>query len=333
VSRVEFPRIAGECALPTVRWPVSLAGMRLPRCAAGSLVLCLAAVLGAQADAEQVYRFKDRNGQWVYTDRPPDGGATAQPMAVAGGAGSPRILVQPRSSAAGVVLVAINECRCTVEFGVKASGAGGRALAARAVVAPGSEHRLLEVPAPPGTGAIRFDYGYVIGDPAATHQPPGPYRAPFAAARAFEVTQAPPDAITHRDAGSRHAIDIAMPVGTAVHAARDGLVINVAHKFFRGGTTPEVRDEANFVQVLHDDGTTAVYAHLQLDTVRVRPGQRVSRGEYIASSGDTGFSSGPHLHFVVLRNAGLRSESVPVTFAGPGGAVVTPRRGQALTAY
>jgi len=87
------------------------------------------------------------------------------------------------------------------------------------------------------------------------------------------------------------------------------------------------------VQVLHDDGTSAVYAHLQLDSVRVRPGQRVERGEYIASSGNTGFSTGPHLHFVVLRNAGLRSESVPVRFAGPGGASVTARSGQALVAY
>jgi murein DD-endopeptidase MepM/ murein hydrolase activator NlpD len=124
-----------------------------------------------------------------------------------------------------------------------------------------------------------------------------------------------------------------MPVGSAVHAAREGVVINVAHRFFRGGTTQEVRDEANFVQVLQDDGTTAVYAHLQLDTVRVRPGQRVQRGEYIANSGNTGYSSGPHLHFVVLRNAGLRSESVPVTFAGPGGASVVPRSRESLTAY
>jgi len=217
---------------------------------------------------------------------------------------------------------------------VRREGDGcGREQGARAVVSPRSEQVLLEVPAPPGTGEIRFDYGYVIGDPAATHQPPGPYRAPFAPARSFPVTQAPPDAITHRDAGSRYAIDVAMPVGSAVHAAREGLVINVAHKFFRGGVAQEVRDEANFVQVLHDDGTTAVYAHLQLDTVRVRPGQRVSRGEYIANSGNTGFSSGPHLHFVVLRNAGLKSESVPITFAGPGGASVTARSGQALTAY
>lgn len=298
------------------------------------VALALTAVLSVpSADAQQVYRYKDKGGQWVYTDRPPDGQVSAQTLAVAGGVSSPRIVVQPRSSSAGVALVAVNECRCTVEFGVKTSGADGRELAARAVVAPRSEHVLLEVPAPPGTGAIRFDYGYVIGDPAATHRPPGPYRAPFAAARSFPVTQAPPDAITHRDDGSRYAIDIAMPVGSAVHAARDGVVINVAHKFFRGGTTQEVRDEANFVQVLHDDGTTAVYAHLQMDTVRVRPGQRVSRGEYVANSGNTGFSSGPHLHFVVLRNAGLKSESVPVTFAGPGGASVTPRRGQPLTAY
>lgn len=296
-------------------------------------VLAVAVLAALPAAAQQLYRYKDERGQWVYADRPPDGRRAAETVTLATGASSPRIVVEPRSSAGGVALVAVNECRCVVEFGVKATGADGRERASRGVVDPRSEQVLLEVEAPPGAGEIRFDYGYVIGDPSATHQPQEPYRAPFAPARSFTVTQAPPDAVTHRDPGSRDAIDIAMPVGTAVHAARDGLVINAAHRFFRGGTTQEVRDEANFVQVLHDDGTTAVYAHLQLDTVRVRPGQRVQRGEYIASSGNTGFSSGPHLHFVVLRNAGLRSESVPVTFAGPGGAGVRPRSGQVLTAY
>jgi murein DD-endopeptidase MepM/ murein hydrolase activator NlpD len=297
------------------------------------MLAALAMLAAAQAPAQQIYRYKDERGQWVYADRPPAGARPAETVSVGGGAAPPRILVQPRNSDAGVALVAVNECRCAVEFGVRAAGTGGVEQSARAVVAPRSERVLLELPTAPGAGEIRFDYGYVIGDPAAEHHPAGPYRAPFATARSFEVSQAAPDAITHRDPGSRYAVDIAMPIGTAVHAAREGLVVNVAHRFFRGGTSREIRDEANFVQVLHGDGTTAVYAHLQLDTVRVRPGQHVERGEYIANSGNTGFSTGPHLHFVVLRNAGLKSESLPVTFAGPGGAGITARSGQALTAY
>lgn len=300
---------------------------------AAAVVLAMSGLAAMPALAQSVYRYKDAQGQWVYTDRPPASRRPSETLTLSTAVASPRILIEPRSGATGIALVAINECRCAVEFGVKTRGSDGSEHAGRAVVAPRSEQVLIEVPAPPGTGEIRFDYGYVIGDPAASHNPSGPYRAPFALAQSFTVTQAPPDQVTHKDAGSRHAIDVAMPVGSAVHAAREGVVINVAHKFFRGGTTQEVRDEANFVQVLHDDGTTAVYAHLQLDTVRVRPGQRVQRGEYIANSGNTGFSSGPHLHFVVLRNAGLRSESVPVTFAGPGGASVVPRSRESLTAY
>jgi murein DD-endopeptidase MepM/ murein hydrolase activator NlpD len=192
---------------------------------------------------------------------------------------------------------------------------------------------LLEIEATDAPSEVRYEYGYVIGDPAARHQPMQPYRAPFAVAQAFEVTQAPPNAVTHVTPGSRHAIDIAMPVGTAVHAAREGVVINVAAKHFRSGLTPQSMDDANFIEILHDDGTHAIYAHLQLDTVRVKRGQRVARGEYIANSGNTGFSSGPHLHFVVVRNAGMQSVSVPLTFAGPGGASVTPRSGAVLTAY
>jgi murein DD-endopeptidase MepM/ murein hydrolase activator NlpD len=302
-------------------------------CGVTAMVLAVASLAGAPSVAQQVYRYKDEQGHWVYTDRPPATRRPAETLRLSVTAASPRILVEPRSGANGIELVAVNECRCAVEFGVKIKASDGREQAGRAVVAPRSEQLLLEVPAPPGTGEIQFDYGYVIGDPAATHAPPGPYRAPFAQAQSFTVSQAPPDQITHKDAGSRNAVDIAMPVGTPVHAARDGIVINVAHKFFRGGTTQEVRDEANFVQVLHDDGTTAIYAHLQLDTVRVRPGQRVQRGEYVANSGNTGYSSGPHLHFVVLRNVGLRSESLPVTFAGVGGTAVAARSGEMLAAF
>jgi murein DD-endopeptidase MepM/ murein hydrolase activator NlpD len=298
------------------------------------LAVVLAHGIAAASPAmAEVYRYKDERGNWVYADRPPAAGRTAESLPLKSDAVSPRIAVEPRSSNGALDLVAVNECRCVVEFAIKVSGGDGQERISKAVVPERSRQVLLAVPISSGTGSIPFEYGYVIGKPGAVHAPGRPYRAPFALSQSFVVAQAPPLAITHRDAGSRNAIDIAMPVGTAVHAAREGLVINVAHRYFRGGLDVAVVDEANFVQVLHDDGTTAIYAHLQMDTIRVRPGQRVERGEYIANSGNTGFSSGPHLHFVVVRNAGFRSESVPVVFEGRGGASVAPRSDVALTAY
>jgi len=290
-------------------------------------------LLACGAAAGAAYRYKDSSGQWVYTDRPPPPGQASQSVALGGGGGTPlKMVVVPRSTDAGVALVAINQCQCVVEFAVKAGTPAGEKLG-RGTLPPQSEKVLLDVAAAAGPANIRYEYGYVVGEPGVQHRPAQPYRAPFALAQRFQVTQAAPDSITHVDPSSRNAVDIAMPVGTAIHAAREGVVINVAARHFRSGLSPQNMDEANFVQIMHDDGTHAIYAHLQLDTVRVKVGQRVARGEYIANSGNTGFSSGPHLHFVVLHNVGMRSESVPVTFAGPGGASVMPRSGQALTAY
>jgi hypothetical protein len=294
-----------------------------------TLATCLA--LAALPVAAEVFRYKDSDGHWVYADRP-DPARVVEPVHVDTGAAAPRIEVEPRSTPDGISIIAVNECRCSVEFGLRV-GRLGEGETVRATVGPRSEMLLLELPRPQNKSPIPFDFGYVIGAPGAEHAPKRPYRAPFANARSFMVSQASPDHFTHVDPSSRYAVDFVMPEGSAVHAAREGLVINVAHKFYRGGLTPASQDEANFVQILHDDGTNAIYAHLQMDSVRVRPGQRVARGEYIANSGNTGFTSGPHLHFAVLRNAGMRSVSVPVAFAGPGGATVTPRTGSPLTAY
>jgi murein DD-endopeptidase MepM/ murein hydrolase activator NlpD len=65
----------------------------------------------------------------------------------------------------------------------------------------------------------------------------------------------------------------------------------------------------------------------------VRPGQIVRRGEYIANSGNTGFTTGPHLHFAVQKNSGLTMVSVPVEFADAAGRAVAPREGEQLIAY
>jgi murein DD-endopeptidase MepM/ murein hydrolase activator NlpD len=184
--------------------------------------------------------------------------------------------------------------------------------------------------------SMRFEYEfrYLLGSPAAVHRPEQAYRLPYALASSHPVSQANPDTVTHVDPASQHAFDFAMPIGTGIYAARDGIVVDVASDFFEAGLDPNVDGpRANFVRVLHSDGTMSLYAHLNWNSIRVVSGQRVRRGEHVADSGNTGFSSGPHLHFVVQRNGGGRLVSVPIEFAGPGGASVAPRRGDRPVAY
>ena len=218
----------------------------------------IAWVLACSVSSGAVYRYKDARGEWVYSDRPPPAGQAAESVALrSGSATALKLVVVPRATDTGVALVAINPCRCTVEFAVRAQTSAGNQRG-RGTVAPQSEQVLLDVAAADGPSEVRYEYGYVIGEPGAQHRPAQPYRAPFAQAQRFTVTQAPPDAVTHVDRSSRNAIDIAMPVGTAIHAAREGLVINVAARNFKSGLDLQHMDDANFVQVLHDDGTHAI---------------------------------------------------------------------------
>ncbi|MEO0972748.1 MAG: M23 family metallopeptidase, partial [Pseudomonadota bacterium] len=177
-------------------------------------------------------------------------------------------------------------------------------------------------------------HAVVLGDPDAEHQPGRPYRVPFAVSARYRVSQGFHGGITHLDASSTFAVDIAMPVGTGIVAARAGLVIETAYAHFASlADDPQGSPPANLVRILHNDGTHAVYAHLDRASVRVKPGQRVRRGELIAASGNTGFSTGPHLHFAVLRNAGLETRSVAFEFEGAGGEGVVPQQGAWLEAY
>jgi Peptidase family M23/Domain of unknown function (DUF4124) len=125
---------------------------------------------------------------------------------------------------------------------------------------------------------------------------------------------------SHNDAQNRYAVDFAADIGTPVVAARAGTVMQVEGDFERGGLNAEkYTGRANFVRIVHDDGTMALYAHLKLDGVLVRVGQRVRKGQTIGLSGNTGFTSGPHLHFVVQVNRGMALESIPFRMFGPGG--------------
>ena len=118
-----------------------------------------------------------------------------------------------------------------------------------------------------------------------------------------------------------YAIDLVVPEGTPVLAARRGVVMQVESGFDKGGSSnrAQLAERANLVRIIHDDGTMALYAHLQENGVYVKVGQKVSVGQQIAVSGNTGYSSGPHLHFAVQVNRGMRLVSVPFRMIGPGG--------------
>ncbi|TGK22171.1 M23 family metallopeptidase [Leptospira stimsonii] len=124
------------------------------------------------------------------------------------------------------------------------------------------------------------------------------YRLPFESAA--RIGQSYNGKFTHFGLFA-YALDFSLPEGSSVIAAREGLVIAVQDKFTSGGTTPFFKDKANYVQILHKDGSIAEYAHLKHKGVFVQMGQIVKTGEKIGLSGNTGFSSAPHLHFHVLK--------------------------------
>jgi murein DD-endopeptidase MepM/ murein hydrolase activator NlpD len=111
-----------------------------------------------------------------------------------------------------------------------------------------------------------------------------------------------------------------------VLAARSGVVMQVESGFDKAGSNrKKYAERANLVRIIHDDGTMALYAHLQENGVYVKVGERVGVGQQIGASGNTGFSSGPHLHFAVQVNRGMQLLSIPFRLAEPAGGVGAPR--------
>jgi murein DD-endopeptidase MepM/ murein hydrolase activator NlpD len=305
----------------------------------GSLVavgLVCVAPLGAQT----LYQYRDANGVLVFTDRMPPEGQAFEERALEPSGQRGEVQLLDREIEGGTVLVARNTYYAPVEVVwrlTEVDNVSTDAPATGSMVVPArGDHELMTLRRTRPSESMRFEYEfrYILGAPDAVHRPEQSYRLPYALASSHPVSQAHPDTVTHVDAASQHALDFAMPIGTGIYAARDGIVVDVASDFFETGLDPNVDGpRANFVRVLHDDGTMSLYAHLNWNSIRVVSGQRVRRGEHVADSGNTGFSSGPHLHFVVQRNGGGRLVSVPIEFAGASGGSFIPRRGEHPVAY
>ena len=302
-------------------------------------VAAVLVLVATPSAAQKLFKYQDANGVWVYTDRRPESGQVFEETQVERTFEKPEVRLFQRAFDTGVALIAQNTFFAPVQIVFRLAATdnvaddapleGWRTVPARA------DTELLVVARKNPDAAMSFEYEFQFlpGDPNAEHRPEELYRLPFALATTFPVSQAYPDSITHRDPASLHAIDFVMPIGTGIYAARGGIVIEVASDYYDAGVDVAVDGpRANMIRVLHDDGTMSLYAHMNWNSIRVVPGQRVERGQYLADSGNTGFSTGPHLHFAVQRNRGGAIVSVPVEFAGAGGAAVTVRARERYTA-
>jgi len=174
-----------------------------------------------------------------------------------------------------------------------------------------------------------------FGDPDARPEPYA-YRLPYRAGKTFTVLQGFHGTFSHRGS-NEYAVDFDCPVATQVLAARGGIVVAANAAAQASGTTPDFLEyrKTNFVLVLHDDGTLGEYMHLAPSGVRVAIGQRVERGDELALSGNTGFSSTPHLHFQVMTAAtdGYSALSFPFQIAVTSRRVETPVQGRSYAGW
>jgi murein DD-endopeptidase MepM/ murein hydrolase activator NlpD len=157
----------------------------------------------------------------------------------------------------------------------------------------------------------RFEWHLWLGDPKARHDDAVRYRMPFGGAAPRELSQGANGEFSHR---GLHAFDFLMPVETPVRAARGGTVVWVMDRYERGGAQKSLAAEANEVVVLHPDGSLGRYVHLQRGAA-VAEGQAVAAGDLLGPSGNTGYSTRPHLHFEVY-TAGPdgKPASAPIRF-------------------
>jgi len=175
--------------------------------------------------------------------------------------------------------------------------------------------------------SFRYSLKWTVGHLDARHDDEQLYAFPYSSENAYRILQSYGSRFSHRGR-EEFAIDFEMPVGTPVHAARSGVVARIEESNSKGCWEDDCGQYANFVVILHSDGTTGEYYHLDKDGALIDVGDTVERGQKIALSGNTGHTTMPHLHFAVYRAVSWgRTQSIEVRFQGADGIIDRPQRG------
>jgi murein DD-endopeptidase MepM/ murein hydrolase activator NlpD len=159
-----------------------------------------------------------------------------------------------------------------------------------------------------------YTYYATWGSLTVQHDEGQMYQLPYPSGLSFPVSQGFHGKYSHTG-GDCYSIDFKMPEGSPVHAAREGTVVGTKDDSNIGGSDKKFEWDANYILIQHSDGTLGHYVHLQKSGVKVKVGDRVQAGQLIGLSGNTGHSTGPHLHFAVFKaQTGKQRETIPVKF-------------------
>lgn len=176
-------------------------------------------------------------------------------------------------------------------------------------------------------GEYRVYFEWTVGDKDAEHDDDHIYSLPYEPGESYRVLQGYNSRFSHKGL-EQFAIDFDMPEGTPVYAARGGVVARVVESNTRGCWEKGCGRYANYIVILHGDGTTGEYYHLAKNGALVDVGDAVRQGDEIGRSGNTGHTTMPHLHFAVYRATEWgNTQSIPVRFESEGGIINRPRRG------
>ena len=184
-----------------------------------ALALCLAVLLaGGIATADEMYKYRGPDGEWIYADRPPDDDTLVE-VRVLDGEDNADVVIDVTYEFRGrtVELIASNPSYVPIELIIDFQTIRGLEFPdpdddLRWVAPPRSDTVLmaLDLLENATRPVLEFQYRYLAGDPNARHQPEQAYRAPFATATNHPITQAFPQVATHTTRDSQYAVDIAM---------------------------------------------------------------------------------------------------------------------------
>jgi len=208
-------------------------------------------------------------------------------------------------------------------------GSGDRPQTVTRTLAPQQSEPVMHVEGAGGkpAGEFRISYDWTVGDKDAIHDDDHLYSLPYSSGKSYRVLQGYGSRFSHTGL-EEFAIDLDMPVGTPVHAARAGVVARVEESHSKGCWDDGCGKYANYIVILHSDGTTGEYYHLNKNGAIVSVGDSVSQGQQIGYSANTRHSTMPHLHFAVYRATDCGdTPSIPVRFQRADGVFFKPRHG------